>query len=126
MRTGKNAIYDADLSKYFDTIPHDKLEQLLRQRISDPRLLRLIRMWLKAPVSDKGQLTGGKKNKHGTPQGGVISPLLANVYMHVIDKAVNRVRGYFQPYGIKIIRYAIGASPIVLPIRMKSSAYLAG
>ena len=106
MRTGSNAIYDADLSKYFDTIPHDKLEILLKQRISDTRLLRLIRMWLKAPVSDKGDLTGGKSNKQGTPQGGVISPLLANIYMNVIDKAVKRVQGQFHPYGIKIIRYA--------------------
>ena len=106
MREGETAIYDADLSQYFDTIPHDKLELVLKQRISDPRMLRLIRMWLKSPVSDKGQLTGGKRNKQGTPQGGVISPLLGNIYMHLIDKAVKRLNGKFHPYGIRLIRYA--------------------
>ncbi|MDR2026279.1 MAG: group II intron reverse transcriptase/maturase [Prevotellaceae bacterium] len=106
LQAGNTTVYDADLSKYFDTIPHGKLLQVLKKRISDPRVLRLIKLWLKAPVSDRGNLTGGKRNKVGTPQGCVISPLLANIYMNLIDKAVNRLRGYFQPYGIKIIRYA--------------------
>jgi group II intron reverse transcriptase/maturase len=106
LRDGKTEIYDADLSKYFDTIPHDKLLTVLKQRISDPRLLRMIKLWLKAPVSDKGNLTGGKRKKVGTPQGGVISPLLANIYMNLIDKAVNREKGKFKTQGIKIIRYA--------------------
>lgn len=63
-------------------------------------------MWLKAPVMEHGRPTGGKKNKIGTPQGGVISPLLANIYLHLLDKAVNRQNGVFQQYGIEIIRYA--------------------
>ena len=99
-------VFDADLSKFFDTIPHDKLMQTLRMRIADPRLLKLIMKWLKAPVSEKGQLTGGKKNNLGTPQGGVISPLLANIYMNLIDWHVEKPDRVFSEYGIKIVRYA--------------------
>jgi group II intron reverse transcriptase/maturase len=106
LQDGMREIYDADLSKYFDTIPHDRLMTTLKMRISDPRLLNLIKLWLKAPVSENGNLTGGKRNKTGTPQGGVISPLLANIYMNLIDKAVNRENGKFKPCGIKIVRYA--------------------
>ena len=99
-------MFDADLSAYFDTIPHKELLQLVGKRISDKNVLHLIKMWLKAPVMDNGRLTGGKKNKLGTPQGGVISPLLANIYLHELDKAVNREAGVFYKSGIKIIRYA--------------------
>ena len=78
---------DADLSKYFDTIPHDELLQCVARRISDKHVLALIKMWLKTPVEERTgtggkRLTGGKGSKHGTPQGGVISPLLANIYMN--------------------------------------------
>mgnify|MGYP000681081908 FL=1 len=97
---------DADLSKYFDTIPHKELLQLIGKRISDKNVLHLIKMWLKAPAMEHGRLTGGRKNKLGTPQGGVISPLLANIYLHLLDKAVNREGGVFCQCGIKIIRYA--------------------
>ena len=79
LKGGKTEVYDADLSKYFDTIPHDKLIVALNERIKDQRVLKLINKWLKAPVYDDGQYTGGKKNKVGTPQGGVISPLLSNL-----------------------------------------------
>ena len=108
-RTGagrKAEVFDADLSAYFDTIPHKELLQLVGKRISDKNVLHLIKMWLKTPVMDNGRLTGGKKNKLGTPQGGVISPLLANIYLHEFDKAVNRENGVFYQSGIKIIRYA--------------------
>jgi len=89
LKEGKTEILDADLSSYFDTIPHDKLMSLIGQRISDKYVLRLIKMWLKTPVSENGKLQGGKKNKVGTPQGGVISPLLANIYLNLLDKIVN-------------------------------------
>jgi group II intron reverse transcriptase/maturase len=106
LQSGKTVVYDADLSKYFDTIPHDKLMKAVKERISDPRMLKLIVKWLKAPIFDDGELKGGKKNKVGTPQGGVISPLLANVYMHLIDRIVNRVGSIFHHYGISMVRYA--------------------
>lgn len=103
---GKAEVYDADLSAYFDTIPHKELMILLRKRISDKHILNLIKMWLKSPVYENKTYTGGKKKKVGTPQGGVISPLLANIYLHLIDKAVNRASGIFHFFGVEIIRYA--------------------
>lgn len=106
LQSGKTAVYDADLSKYFDTIPHEKLLKTLRLRITDPRVLHLIKLWLKAPVVEDGKTTGGKKNKVGTPQGGVISPLLANIYLHLLDRIVNSPRSNFARAGVKIVRYA--------------------
>jgi group II intron reverse transcriptase/maturase len=107
LHKGKTTVYDADLSKYFDTIPHDKLMIALKERISDPRVIDLIKQWLQVPiVEEDGRYTGGKKSKQGTPQGGVISPLLANVYMNLLDRIVNRVEGRFSRLGIKMIRYA--------------------
>ena len=106
LQSGKTEVLDADLSSYFDTIPHDKLMIVMKQRISDPRILDLIEKWLKSPIYEDGQFKGGKKNKVGTPQGGVISPLLANIYMHLVDKMVNNVKQLFYKQGIKIVRYA--------------------
>jgi RNA-directed DNA polymerase len=103
---GKVQVYDADLSNYFDSIPHDKLMIALQTRVSDPRILKLLKQWLKVPVQEDGQLKGGKGRKTGTPQGGVISPLLANVYMHLLDRIVNSPNSLFGKAGIKIIRYA--------------------
>jgi len=84
---GYTDVVDADLSKYFDTIPHRELMQSVARRIVDGNVLRLIRMWLKAPVEEtdgegRRRLTGGRRSTCGTPQGGVISPLLANLYMN--------------------------------------------
>lgn len=104
---GSHEVYDADLSQYFDNIPHDKLMETLRQRIADPRILRLIKQWLKAPIVDlDGSYRGGRGNTRGTPQGGVISPLLANIYMNLIDKIVANPHGYYARRGIRMIRYA--------------------
>jgi len=80
-------IVDADLSKYLDTIPHSELMQCVARRIVDKHMLHWIKMWLKVPVEErdengKRRLTGGEDNDRGTPQGGVISPLLANLYMN--------------------------------------------
>ena len=99
-------IYDADLSAYFDTIPHNKLYKVLKMRITDPRLLKLIDKFLKVPIQEEGSLKGGKDNKIGVPQGGILSPLLANIYMNLIDKAVNITTGMFHKLGVKIVRYA--------------------
>ena len=87
LKAGYTDVVDADLSKYFDTIPHDELLQCVARRISDKHVLALIKAWLKAPVEERTRtggkrLTGGKESKCGTPQGGVISPLLANIYMN--------------------------------------------
>lgn len=106
LQEGKTEILDADLSSYFDTIPHDKLMVALKMRITDPRMLHLIDLWLKSPVYEEGQFKGGKKQKAGTPQGGVISPLLANIYMNLVDKLVENTNKLFYKAGIKIVRYA--------------------
>jgi len=88
LKEGKTEVFDADLSKYFDTIPHAKLLKLVAMRISDIHVIHLIKLWLKAPVIEDGKMSGGKKTKVGTPQGGVISPLLANIYLNLVDKLV--------------------------------------
>jgi RNA-directed DNA polymerase len=106
LQAGKHQIFDADLQSYFDSIPHDKLMIILGKRISDRNVLHLIKMWLKSPVIEDGKISGGKKNKQGTPQGGVISPLLSNIYLHLLDRIVNQKDSVFSRYGVKIIRYA--------------------
>lgn len=106
LQSGKTEVLDADLSSYFDTIPHDKLQIALRERITDPRILHLIDLWLKSPVYEDGESGGGKKQKTGTPQGGVISPLLANIYLHLVDRIVNDSKKLFYQAGIKMVRYA--------------------
>ena len=104
---GKTQVIDADISKYFDTIPHDKLLKLVAKRIVDKNILRLIKMWLKAPVVEEGE--GGKKryigNDRGTPQGGVLSPLLANIYLNVLD-TVWKLKKVQECYGARLVRYA--------------------
>jgi RNA-directed DNA polymerase len=110
LRDRRTYVVDGDLSKYFDTIPHDQLMVCLRRRISDGRMLHLIKMWLKVPVEetdDRGRkhLTGGKKVRCGTPQGGVILPLLANIYMHRFIKAF-RKHGLAEKYGAELVNYA--------------------
>jgi RNA-directed DNA polymerase len=105
LKEGKSEVYDADLSKYFDTIPHDKLQIALRQRVADPRILKLINKWLKVPIYEDGQYKSGKGNQ-GTPQGGVISPLLANIYFHLIDRIVNNTQSLFSKHGVRMVRYA--------------------
>lgn len=87
LREGYTQVVDADLSKYFDTIPHPQLMRCIARRVMDGKMLRLVRMWLKVPVQERDpdgtrRYTGGRNSSKGTPQGGVISPLLANVYMH--------------------------------------------
>ena len=104
---GRTEVIDADISKYFDTIPHDKLMQVVAKRIVDKQILRLIKMWLKAPIVEERE--DGKKeykgNDKGTPQGGVISPLLANIYLNVLDTlwAVKKVQ---ERLGARLVRYA--------------------
>lgn len=107
LKAGLTEVYDADLSKYFDTIPHDRLMIALGERISDKRVLALIRGWLTAPVQEEdGRFIGGKRSREGTPQGGVISPLLSNIYLNLLDRIVASPTSVFACLGIKMIRYA--------------------
>jgi RNA-directed DNA polymerase len=111
MHTGYTEIIDADLSRYFDTIPHSNLLAVVAERICDGEILRLIQMWLKAPVMEvdkdgtKRNIGGGKGNRKGTPQGGVISPLLSNLYLHILDRIWER-GNLQQRIGARIVRYA--------------------
>ena len=108
LEDGYCAVYDGDLRGYFDSIPHDKLMACVRMRVADRSVLRLIRMWLRAPVVEKkdGGRPTVKRNDRGTPQGGVISPLLANIYLHWFDKVFHRADGPAQWAKAKLVRYA--------------------
>jgi RNA-directed DNA polymerase len=84
---GYTDVVDADLSRYFDTIPHADLLQSVARRIVDRNVLRLIKLWLRAPVEERDRdgtrcMSGGRSSRHGTPQGGVVSPLLSVIYMN--------------------------------------------
>lgn len=107
---GKTEVVDADLSKYFDTIPHSELMKSLAKRIADGAVLSLIKMWLKVPVEERDEqgrtrYSGGKRSKQGTPQGGVISPLLANIYINRLLK-VFAASELGPKHGARIISYA--------------------
>jgi len=95
VQQGYVEIIDADLSKYFDTIPHRGLMRVVARRVSDGSVLRLIKSWLRAPVvaEDKDGTRRVIPNRCGTPQGGVISPLLANLYLNPLDYGVNETTG---------------------------------
>lgn len=96
LEEGYTWVVDADLRSYFDTIPHERLMDFVAEEISDGSVLRLIRAWLTAGVMDEGKTTYPKT---GTPQGGVISPLLANIYLHYFDVKMTG-------YGYRLVRYA--------------------
>ncbi len=107
---GKTEVVDADLSKYFDTIPHAELMKSVARRISDTAVLHLIKMWLKVPVEERDEQgrprrSGGKRSKQGTPQGGVISPLLANIYINRLLRAF-AASELGRKYGARLINYA--------------------
>ena len=107
---GHCQVIDADLSKYFDTIPHARLLAVVAERIADGGILHLIKQWLKAPVVEQGKdgkdrIISGKSNRRGTPQGGVISPLLSNLYLHLIDRIWER-HGLERKYAARLVRYA--------------------
>jgi len=121
LKQGFVDVYDADLRGYFDSIPHDKLMACLQMRIADRSVLKLIRMWLRVPVveppGNKGRRKGGRvqgKAKQGTktyprkgcPQGGVISPLLSNLYLHWFDKVFHRSDGPAVWANARLVRYA--------------------
>lgn len=110
LQTGHTEVIDADIAKYFDTISHAKLLATVAERISDGQILHLIKLWLKAPVVEVGEdgkstVGGGKGNRQGTPQGGVISPLLSNLYLHLMGRIWKKY-GLDIQLGARMVRYA--------------------
>jgi RNA-directed DNA polymerase len=110
VQEGYAEIYDADLQAYFDTIPHDKLLQCVERRVADQSVLRLLHLWLVAPVEEREENGRPKQSRPtqgiGTPQGGVISPLLANLYLHWMDVTFHRRGGPGTWAKARLIRYA--------------------
>lgn len=104
LQNGYQAVYDADLKSYFDTIEHSKLLACVRYRIADRSVVKLIRLWLEAKVVEPEEGGPGRKNRCGTPQGGVISPLLANIFLHWFD--VHFANGPAKWAGAKLVRFA--------------------
>lgn len=106
LQAGHRQIYDADLKAYFDSISHANLLKALEVRIADRSVLHLIRLWLQVPVVEPGQTGPPRRSDKGTPQGGVISPLLANVYLHWFDRTFHGKGGPAERCGAKLVRYA--------------------
>lgn len=106
---GYTQVVDADLSKYFERVPHDELMRSITLRIVDRAVLSLLKSWLQAPVQSEGpkgpKMSGGKKNRTGTPQGGVISPLLANRYMNRYLRYWKQCAGE-RRFGARLVNYA--------------------
>jgi RNA-directed DNA polymerase len=107
---GYTDVVDADLSKYFDTIPHSDLMKSVARRISDKHVLHLVKRWLEAPIEERDERgrryrRGGKGSKRGTPQGGVLSPLLANIYMNRYLRTW-RERGKGAEFRARLVNYA--------------------
>ena len=108
---GYTDVVDADLSRYFNSIPHDELLKSVARRIVDRHVLRLIKLWLKAPIEERDngdgtrRIGGGKSNSRGTPQGGVASPMLANIYMNRFLKYW-RLTGRGEAFCAHVVAYA--------------------
>ena len=107
IQKGRTEVVDADLSSYFDTIPHGNLLALVAKRVVDRGVLNLISQWLRAPVIEPDDPPGfsGRRSEKGTPQGGVVSPLLANIY-HACIPYLWKARGYARRLGGEIVSYA--------------------
>jgi len=108
LKGGRRTVYDADLASYFDTIDHERLMRQLERRMADRSVLRLLRLWLRCPVLEDDGHGGTRRTipTRGTPQGGVISPLLANIYLHDFDRAFHGPDGPAQFARARLVRYA--------------------
>lgn len=98
LRRGYAWVVEVDLKSHFDTIPHERLMELVQRRVRDPRVLRLMRWWLKAGVLEDGRV---EYPERGAPQGGVLSPLLSNIYLHEVDR-----RWQARAPRARLVRYA--------------------
>jgi RNA-directed DNA polymerase len=120
LKAGKTEVYDADLEGYFDSIPHDRLRKCVRMRVVDGAVLGLIKQWLEAPVVEESKEDGNRgreprykvtRNTKGTPQGGVASPLLANLYLHWFDRVFQSEQGPARSAKAVLVRYADDCVP---------------
>ena len=120
LKAGKTEVYDADLEGYFDSIPHDKLMKCVRMRVVDGAGLGLIKQWLEAPIVEEIREEGKRerkprhkvtRNSKGTPQGGVASPLLANIYLHWFDRVFHSEQGPAKWARATLISYADDCVP---------------
>ena len=115
VQAGYQVVYDADLKGYFDSIPHAELLACVRARIADRTVVKSIRMWLQAPVLEPPEEKGGagkcSRSEKGTPQGGVISALLANLYLHWFDALFHGSKGPARKGEAKLVRYADDCAP---------------
>ena len=98
-------IIDADIASYFDTIPHDRLMKVVAERVVDGAMLALVKMFLEAPIVDERDGGHPRRNSRGTPQGGVISPLLANIYLNLLDRNFRKREALGDVQG-RLVRYA--------------------
>jgi len=105
LEDGMTWVIDADVTAYFDTIPHDRLMKAVAERVADGAMLALVKMFLEAPIVDERDGGRPRRNSRGTPQGGVVSPLLANIYLHLVDRNFRRrvQRGDLRG---RLVRYA--------------------
>lgn len=98
-------VIDADIASYFDTIPHERLMKAVAERVVDGAMLALVKMFLEAPIVDERDGGRPRRNSRGTPQGGVISPLLANIYLNLLDRNFRRRKMLGEVQG-RLVRYA--------------------
>ena len=107
-------VLDADIRNFYDSLSHEWTLKFIEHRVADRRILRLIQKWLKAGVSEDGQWS---ETKVGTPQGSVISPLIANVYLHYLfDLWVEAWRKKVAKGDVRVVRYADG-----MPVQKSNS-----